>query len=255
MRADRYLVEKDFFKSRTKAAESIERGEIFIDGKRCSKASQEITDGAKIEIKADLKPFVSLGGYKLEKAINILNPEISDKTFIDAGASTGGFTDCLLRRGAKKVYCVDVGENLLDKTIAINDKVIVMDKTNVRYLTKENFEENVDGVVADCSFISLEYVLPPLIPLIKENGFILALIKPQFELNERKSLKNGILKDEKERVKVIKRLYDFSVGCGLFPQKIVNITTDKKKNKEYIFYLKKQGNIVNFCNILIDEDK
>ena len=198
------------------------------------------------------KPFVSIGGNKLELAINKLKIECSNLTFIDVGASTGGFTDCLLRRNAKKIYCVDVGENLLDEQISSNEKVVVMDKTNARFLTRDMFEDEVDGIVVDCSFISLEFILPPLVNLLNETGFILALIKPQFELKERVKIKNGVLKNNKERLLVLKRLYAFAIAQGLIPQAMVCTTVDKNKNLEYIFYLKKQGEITDFDKIIVE---
>ena len=127
-----------------------------------------------------------------------------------------------------------------------------MDKTNARYLSVEQFGGPVDGVVVDCSFISLEYILPPLTPLIKTDGFLMALIKPQFELKERVKLKNGILKDEKVRLKILQRLYDFSLNCGLYPQGLVNVAANKNKNIEYVFYLSKSSKLVAFESLIRD---
>lgn len=249
MRLDLYLVENKFFPSRTKASYCIARGEVYLSGKPCFKPSTDVGPGAKIEIRTDVKPFVSLGGYKLEKAVCSLGTNVRNLVFIDAGASTGGFTDCLLRRGAKRVYCVDVGCGLLDKSIASDSRVVIMDNTNARYLKSSDFPEKADGITVDCSFISLEYILPPLTELCKDDGFILALIKPQFELKTRRNLKSGILKDEKLRLSVLKGLYDFALNLGLKPQAMVDVTVDEKKNREYIFYLKKQGEITEFCDI------
>lgn len=250
MRLDSYLVENNYYNSRNKASEGISRGEVFVNGKACLKASYEIKDSDVVNLNQQIQPFVSLGGYKLETAILNVAPPIQDGVFIDVGASTGGFTDCLLRYGAKRVYCVDVGENLLDKRLASCDKVVVMDKTNARYLTTNDFSEKADGIVVDCSFIALEYVLPPLPQLLKDDGYIMALIKPQFELFERKKLKNGVLKSEKEIVKILNRLYDFCVGMKLNPIKIIPVTNSKRKNSEYVIYLKLTGNPLPFEKVL-----
>ena len=250
MRLDVYLVENGFFKSRNKASESIARGEIVVNSTVVNKPSYNIFTGDEVKVVCDEKPFVSLGGDKLQRAIISLNLDVSKKIFIDVGASTGGFTDCILRRGAKKVYCVDVGEGLLDPIIANDSRVIVMDRTNARVLKPSNFVDKIDGIVADCSFISLEYLLPTFVSLLNEDGIILALIKPQFELHERVKLKNGVLKDKKAREKVLKRLYDFSLSCGLYPKAIVPVTVDKKKNEEFIFFLTMKGNIIDFNHIV-----
>ena len=250
MRLDIFLVENNFYKSRNKASEGILRGEVFVNGMLCKKASTQIDTDSVVTVKQEDEPFVSLGGNKLKKAIDAINPVIKGKHFIDIGASTGGFTDCLLRNGAGRVYCVDVAENLLDERIACDDRVVVMDKTNARYLTVESFEEPVDAIVVDCSFISLEYILPPLVPLIKNDGYLLALIKPQFELKERIKLKNGILRDNSMRLKILRRIYDFSLQCGLSPQEIVDVTADKNKNVEYIIYLNKSDKRVVFDSLI-----
>ena len=251
MRIDAFLVKNAFYKSRTKACEGIDRGEVFVNGKPCVKHSLEVCESDKIEVIQSEKPFVSVGGDKLKRAIDIIIPSIEGKVFIDVGASTGGFTDCLLRFGAKHVFCVDVGENLLDQSLASDSHVTVMDRTNARYLTAEQFGGKVDAIVVDCSFISLEYILPSLTPLLKANGYILALIKPQFELQERVKMKNGILRNENERVKILKRLYEFVISLKMHPQAIVPVTVDKNKNSEYIFYLSVNGADVPYENIII----
>ena len=247
MRLDVYLTENNFFTSRNKASEAVARGEVFVNGKPVLKSSKEVDELTdKIHIKQQEKPFVSLGGYKLDIAVKKFKPQIDGKVFIDVGASTGGFTDCLLRNGAKKVYCVDVGENLLDKSIANDKRVVVMDRTNARFLSAEHFDERAFGIVIDCSFISLEYILPALVPLFENDGFILALIKPQFELQEKQKLKNGILRSDKQRYKIIERLYQFIQSLSLCPKNIVCTTTDSKKNLEYIILIEKSGTPENF---------
>lgn len=241
MRADVFLFENGYYKSRNKACEAIARGEVFVFGNLVKKASQEISVGDEIEIRAEKAPFVSIGGDKLEKAVSEFNPAVDGLTFIDAGASTGGFTDCLLRRGAKKVFCVDVGKGLLDEKLASDERVVAMDETNVRFLTRDDFDCEIDAAVADCSFISLEYVLPVLKNLIKRDGYIIALIKPQFELDKKLRLKNGILRDKKERLSVLKRIYDFIESENMFVSGITEAPIYENKNVEYLAYITKNS--------------
>lgn len=249
MRLDKYLFDNGYFQSRTKAVEAIERGQVFINGMVADKPSTDIKIDDQVTVKSICSIFVSLGGDKLERAIHVFQPQIENKIFIDVGASTGGFTDCLLQNGAKKVYCVDVGENLLADSIASDSRVIVMDNTNARYLTKSDFCEQADGIVVDCSFISLEYILPGLPQLLKADGYILALIKPQFETRGRIKMKNGILKDQKARKSIVEGIYNFVTGMGLSFKDICSATIDEKKNKEYIAYISKTGKSKPFAEI------
>ena len=241
MRLDKYLFDNGYFQSRTKAVEAIERGEVFLNGMVADKPSTDIKTEDRVSIKSVCSTFVSLGGYKLERAVHAFQPQIKDKIFIDVGASTGGFTDCLLQNGAKRVYCVDVGENLLADSIASDSRVVVMDNTNARYLTKADFCEQADAIVVDCSFISLEYIFPGLPQLLKDDGYILALIKPQFETRGKIKMKNGILKDQKVRKSIVESIYNFVTDMGLSFKDICSATVDEKKNKEYIAYISKAG--------------
>ncbi len=250
MRLDVFLLKNEYFKSRTKAAEAVSRGEVFVNGKQALKTSSDVTENDLIEVKFEKIPFVSLGGYKLQKAIDAVNPPISGGVFIDVGASTGGFTDCLLRNGVSKVYCIDVGKNLLDESIATDKRVIVMDETNARFLTEKDFDEKVDGIVVDCSFISLEYILPPLKPLLKENGYLFALIKPQFETGKKARVKNGVLKDEREIYDILNKIYDVACLNGYFPFSLTAVSDNKKKNREFIIGLKIRGDTVPFDLLL-----
>lgn len=246
MRLDSYLYKNGFYSSRNKASEAIERGEIWVDGKVICKPSFDCAENCSIEIIAEKVPYVSLGGYKLEKAINAFSPAISGNVFIDVGASTGGFTDCLLRNGAKKVYCVDVGHGLLNKKIAEDKRTVVMDDTNAKDLTADNFDEKADGIVVDCSFISLQNILPHLYFLLKDEGYFLALIKPQFETGGGVKMKNGVLRNDKERRAILKRIYDFVASEGLSFKGLVLASCDEKKNKEYVAYITKKGKSLSF---------
>lgn len=233
MRLDSFLFEKGYFSSRNKAAECVKRGEVLLDGKVEKKPSKEVSGAEKIEIISP-KKFVSLGGYKLDKALSDFSVDVNGLTFADIGASTGGFTDCLLQRGAKKVYAVDVGENLLDERLKSNSRVIALDKVNARNMTEQTIGEKVDGVVADCSFISLKLVLPATLKILKPDGFIVALIKPQFECEGKGLTKTGLLREEKARVKIVEDISDFASSLSLVTENATHAPVNKDKNVEYL---------------------
>ena len=182
MRLDTYLFEIGKYPSRNKASEAVLKGEVLYDNK-VVKPSKEVTNEALISYAQVESKYVSNGGYKLEKALIDFKFSVKDMVFADIGASNGGFTDCLFQNGAKKVYAIDVGESQLDKAL-LSKNVVIMDNTNARYLSKELFPDEIDGVVCDVSFISLTYVLPSIKNLLKNEGFALVLIKPQFECNK-----------------------------------------------------------------------
>lgn len=236
MRADKFFAEK--FGSRTKAKEKLLRGLIFADEKQLSPDS-ELTGGETFCF-VEENSFVSRGGDKLERGLSVFGESVEGGIFADFGASTGGFTDCLLRRGAKKVYCVDVGENQLDETLARDSRVVVLDNTNVRYLTEENFQEPLDGIVSDLSFISLRLVLPVVSRLFHEEQRAFMLFKPQFECGKGKIGKSGIL-PVRYHENLLGDFYDFSLSLGLKVHNIVNAPLHEGKNVEYILYLSKVG--------------
>lgn len=229
MRIDKYLSEK--FGSRTKAAEAVSKGLAKVNGKAVS-PSYEVKSDDKIEILEAEESFVSVGGFKLSKALQSFGYSPDGKTFADIGASTGGFTDCLLQHGAKKVYCIDVGESQLDISLK-NKNVVVIDNYNARKLDASLFAEPLDGAVIDVSFISLTYILDAVAKAIPSGAVIIALIKPQFECESKRVGKNGIVKDAKTHERVIKKIYEFSVGCGLQPLKLTNAPIVCGKNMEY----------------------
>lgn len=239
MRADKHCAEK--YGSRTKAAEAIGRGEVLVNG-RIIKPSDEISETDFVEYKIPESSFVSNGGYKLARAVDVFSFDCKNKIFADIGASTGGFTDCLLQNGAQKVYCVDVGESLLAQRIAKDRRIVRMENTNARYLTAKDFPDELDGVVIDVSFISLRLILPVLYKIVKSKGEILALIKPQFECENKKMLtKSGIVRDKKLRRKIVENIYGCCLENFLFPQNIINAPLREKKNVEYIVLLKKDA--------------
>jgi len=243
MRLDKYLCENGFYSSRTKAVEGIMLAEVTVNGKVVQKSSYEVTEGDIVEILVLQEKFVSNGGYKLDKARIDFSLDFNDKVFIDIGASTGGFTDCLLKNGAKKVYCVDVGEDLLDKSIRNDDRVVVMDKTNAKDLKKEDFLD-VDSIVMDCSFISARQILVIISNLLLLNQEAIILIKPQFEMDERKKFKNGIIKDKKLHFLACKNVIEFAKIFDLFAIDITTAPIKEGKNVEFLLRLVKNGKVM-----------
>lgn len=239
MRADKFFSEK--FGSRTKAKEALEKGLVLRAGKTLSPTdSVTETDGF---IFLSAQSYVSGGGKKLERGLEVFGESVEGKTFVDLGASTGGFTDCLLQRGAKRVYCVDVGESQLDPRISEDSRVVVMDRTNARYLMPEDFPESIDGVVSDLSFISLKLVLPAVEKIMPANGNAFVLFKPQFECGGKGLGKSGIL-PQKFHKEFLCDFYGFCMRLGLAPLNIVNAPLRERKNIEYVVHLKKGGNAI-----------
>ncbi len=235
MRADKFFAEK--FGSRTKAAEAIEKGLVLVNGKKI-KAKEEIKDTDDILFIEANERFVSNGGYKLARALACFSLSCKDKIFADIGASTGGFTDCLLQNGAKKVYAVDVGESLLHENLLRNDAVIRMENTNARYLQKSDFPDALDGVVTDVSFISLRLIFPVIRELLSDDGESIVLIKPQFECENKTIGKSGIVQTT-AHPKIVEKVLGYALENGLYPFGITNAPLRKGKNIEYVLWLKK----------------
>lgn len=235
MRIDKFLAER--FGSRTKAAAAINKGLVLVNGKTVT-PSYEYADIDELQIIQAEESYVSVGGYKLGKALKDFNFSVKDKVFADIGASTGGFTDCLLQNGARKVYCIDVGECQLDKSL-INEKTVVIDNFNARNLNESLFKEKLDAITVDVSFISLTYILKAVSDVLEEGANVLALIKPQFECESGKVGKNGIVRDSKTRERIIYKIFNFANTCGLVPQKITNAPIVSGKNLEYVILLEK----------------
>ncbi|MCM1545561.1 MAG: TlyA family RNA methyltransferase [Clostridiales bacterium] len=247
MRLDKYLAGK--FNSRTKAAQAIEEGLVLINGKPVA-PSYDFKDGDDITFIQPDELFVSNGGYKLSKALKDFGFSVKDKTFADIGASNGGFTDCLLQNGAKKVYCIDVGESQLDESLK-GKNVVILDNFNARNLSNDTFPERIDGVVADVSFISLTYILMNIAEILDDGGYAIALIKPQFECEGKNIGKGGIVKDTQVHKKVITKIYNFARECGLFAENLTNAPIRKDKNKEYLILLRKNGEKKADINLLL----
>lgn len=250
MRLDAFLFKAGKFISRNKATEAIERGIVFVNEKQILKPSFSVVGDEDIKIDESEKTFVSNGGFKLEKAFEDFKFLANGLTFVDVGASTGGFTDCLLKRGASRVYALDVGESLLSNELKSNPKVTVIDNFNARNLTAEVIGEKVDGVVCDVSFISLTYVLSQIFCTLKDDGFAVVLIKPQFECGKKQLNKNGIVTDKKARAECVKKIIDYSLAIGFSPTKFTYAPIKPDKNREYLLFLSKpKAESLKFSNI------
>lgn len=251
MRADKYFSEK--FGSRTKAAEAIQAGYILVNGKPI-KAKAEIKETDVITFVEPDNRFVSNGGYKLHRALTHFGFDCKDKTFVDIGASTGGFTDCLLQNGAAKVYAVDVGECLLHESLLHRSEVVVMDDTNARYLKKEDFPEKINGVVTDVSFISLRLIFPVIAEILETDGSAFVLIKPQFECENQHIGKSGIVTPS-AHAKIVEKVLGYMTENGLYAKGIVNAPIRKGKNVEYILFLQKTPYFAKNASEIVEEVK
>lgn len=237
MRADKFLAEK--FGSRTKAAEAIERGWVLVNGKKI-RAKDEITFEDVLTFIENGERFVSNGGYKLARAFETFKIVAEGKVFADIGASTGGFTDCLLQNGAKTVYAIDVGISQLHPKIASDSRVVVMDDTNARYLNPLDFESLMDGIVTDVSFISLRHIFPTIASLLAQDGYAVTLIKPQFECENKNIGKSGIVRVSVHPELVLK-VVGYAKENGLYLYDVTNAPIRKGKNLEYVAIWKKQA--------------
>ena len=206
-RLDVLLVKKGLAPSREKAKAVIMAGSVYVDGQKEDKAGSVFDEeSAQIEVRGHVLPYVSRGGLKLEKALKVFPITLTDKICMDIGASTGGFTDCMLQNGAVKVYSVDVGYGQLDWKLRQDDRVVCMEKTNFRYMTPEDIPDVLDFASVDVSFISLDKILTPAYALLREQGEMVALIKPQFEAGREKVGKKGVVRDPKVHEEVISRI-------------------------------------------------
>ena len=202
-RLDILLTQKGLCESRSRAQALIMSGEVYVNGQKCDKAGTQIDCEAEIEVRGNTCPYVSRGGLKLEKALRDFGIDPTGFVCSDSGASTGGFTDCLLQKGAKKVFAIDVGYGQLAWSIRTDERVVCMERTNIRYVKPEDLGEPLDLSVVDVSFISLKLVLPAIKALLKPTGQILCLIKPQFEAGKDKVGKKGVVRDPAVHVEVL----------------------------------------------------
>ncbi|NPV42447.1 MAG: TlyA family RNA methyltransferase [Firmicutes bacterium] len=239
-RLDSLLVEKGFFDSRERAKRAIMAGLVLVDEKLIDKPGARIDDRSIIIVKGDPIPYVSRGGLKLEKAIRVFNIDVKDSIGIDVGASTGGFTHCLLEFGAKKVYAIDVGYGQLAWKLRKDPRVIPMERKNIRYLTLDDLDERCDIATIDVSFISLKKVIPSVLNLLAETGEIIALIKPQFETQKEKVGKKGVVKSATVHKEVIYSIIEFIEEQGLsFNNLTYSPIKGPEGNIEFLIHLSK----------------
>ena len=240
-RLDVLLVKKGFYQSRERAKASIMAGIVYVDGQKSDKAGNMVDTEAEITVKENICPYVSRGGLKLEKSMQIWPISLENAVCMDIGASTGGFTDCMLQSGASKVYAVDVGYGQLDYKLRIDPRVVNMEKCNIRYLDFGEIAEPLDFISIDVSFISLKLVLPVASKLLGENGSLVCLVKPQFEAGREQVGKKGIVRDKKVHRQVIENVIQYAEDNGFFTAGLTfSPVTGAKGNIEYLLFLTKQ---------------
>lgn len=252
-RLDVLLVKRNLVESREKAKAIIMSGNVFVEGQREDKAGTTFPENVLIEVKGNKLPYVSRGGLKLEKAIANFDVELQDKVCTDVGSSTGGFTDCMLQNGARKVFAIDVGTNQLAWKLRQDERVVCMEKTNIRYVTPEDLGEKIDFSSIDVSFISLTKVLLPIRNYLKDDGQIVALIKPQFEAGREKVGKKGVVREKSTHYEVIELVLSYAVSIGF---KVLDLDFSPIKgpegNIEYLVHLQKTEEIGTLDQVEID---
>lgn len=214
-RLDVLIADRELVSSRSKAKRYIMAGQVYVDDQKVDKAGTQVPVNAEVEIRGDTNPYASRGGLKLDGALDAFDYDPSGEVAIDVGASTGGFTDCLLQHGATRVYAVDVGYGQLAWKLRQDDRVVVIERTNIRELEFDQIGEMCDLAVIDCSFISLELVLPNTLEFLKEDADVIALVKPQFEVGKDNVGKGGVVRDEQLRRRAIDDVVDTADQMGL----------------------------------------
>jgi 23S rRNA (cytidine1920-2'-O)/16S rRNA (cytidine1409-2'-O)-methyltransferase len=241
VRIDKLLVDKGLIESREKAARQILAGEVFVDGQLVDKASVLVAPGAEVEVRAR-SPFVSRGGEKLVHALDTFPVKIAGRVCMDVGASTGGFTDCLLQRGAARVYAVDVGTGQLDPRLRKDQRVVVMEHTNARALDPRVFGDQPTLAVIDVSFISLEKILPAVFGVLASRGEVVALVKPQFEVGREHVAKGGVVREPAQHRAAVQRLARYAVLRGWH---VLGVTASPlrgpKGNHEFFLHFSTHG--------------
>lgn len=243
IRLDVYLTSNGFYKSRTYSQKAIESGEVSVNGVVINKSSFLVDDCDIIDVTSKVPEFVGRGGYKLKAAISQFGLNVKGLVCADLGASTGGFTDCLLQNGAKKVYAVDVGKNQLDPKLINDERVINIEGMNVRDIDENTFDENMDFVCADLSFISLSYALKPIKRILKDSGEAVVLVKPQFEAGKSALNKKGIVKNKKDHIYSLNKICEECKVTGLSVKSVIySPIAGGDGNKEYLLHLANSDN-------------
>jgi 23S rRNA (cytidine1920-2'-O)/16S rRNA (cytidine1409-2'-O)-methyltransferase len=237
IRLDRLLVARGFAESRERGHALVLAGQVLVNGQKQDKAGALVPENAELRILGEVLPYVSRGGLKLEGALREFKISVEGKTALDVGASTGGFTDCLLQHGAKKVYAVDVGYGQLAWKLRRDPRIITIERVNIRDIASSLIPEPIDTVVIDVSFISLEKVIPSVLKFLKPDSELIALIKPQFEVGKGQVGKGGIVRDEAARSAAVDRVTDFISGLGLVVKGVMpSPITGQDGNVEFLIY-------------------
>lgn len=243
IRLDVALFERGFVDSREKGKALIMAGLVYVNGQKETKAGTSVKSEDCIELRGEKMPYVSRGGYKLAKAIDEFGLKLDGCVCMDIGASTGGFTDCMLISGASKVYSIDVGYGQLAWKLRSDSRVVNMERTNFRYVTHEEIPEEIDFASVDVSFISLKHIIPPMKELLKQGGQAVCLIKPQFEAGKEKVGKKGVVREISTHIEVVENIYNFVLENGF---KVLNLDFSPIKgpqgNIEYLIYIEKGEN-------------
>ena len=243
-RLDQLVFDRGFTESRERAKTTVMSGHVFVNGQRADKPGMPVGEDAVIEVRGEALPFVSRGGYKLDKALKVFPVDPAGKVCIDCGASTGGFTDVLLQHGAAKVYSVDVGYGQLAWKLRSDPRVVNLERTNLRYVTDEQIPEKLDLAVMDVSFISIRLVLPAVKARLKDGADLICLIKPQFEAGREEVGKKGVVRDEAVHREVVEQILAFAPTIGL---SVLGVDYSPIKGPE--------GNIEYICHMLNSEEK
>ena len=253
-RLDILVFEKGLAESREKAKAVIMAGQVYVDNQKADKCGTSYDENVKIEVRGSVLPYVSRGGLKLEKAINNFGLDLSGKTAMDIGASTGGFTDCMLQKGAKKVYAIDVGYGQLAWKLRTDERVVNLERTNMRKVTREQVPDPIDFFSVDVSFISLRLILPVARELMAENAEAVCLIKPQFEAGREKVGKKGVVRDPKVHAEVVRGIYEFVLQNG-FDVLHLDFSPIKgpEGNIEYLIHLRKSDDPQAFIDLAPEE--
>lgn len=255
-RLDVLLVKRGLAESREKAKAIIMTGNVFVEEQREDKAGSTFAEDAQIRIKGTPMKYVSRGGYKLEKAMELWHVPLQDKLCMDVGSSTGGFTDCMLQNGAVKVYAIDVGTNQLAWKLRQDERVVSMEKTNIRYVTPEDIADPIDFSSIDVAFISLTKVLIPVWNLLKNGGRVVCLVKPQFEAGREKVGKKGVVRDKKVHEEVVCHIMTYALSMGF---EILGLSYSPIKgpegNIEYLLYIEKPQDAQALTEIAEEADQ
>ena len=258
-RLDILVTERGLVESREKAKTLIMAGQVYVDGQKADKPGDTISEDAAVEVRGKGLPYVSRGGLKLEKAMREFGLQLQGRTCMDIGASTGGFTDCMLQNGAQRVYSVDVGYGQLAWSLRTDPRVVNLERTNARYLTREQVPEEIGFFSVDVSFISLTLILPAVRPLLAEHGQAVCLIKPQFEAGREKVGNKGVVRDKAVHEEVIEKIRSFALENGF---SVLGLTFSPVKgpegNIEYLIYLERseapsQGEQVPSAQQVVEE--